>query len=382
SDFVRLIYPIIPRKFAVGLKNTWQHVIRPYKKANYSQSDVLREPIYQIIMISDESEQEKIEKEFSFATITRSNPYSIDIIPKGGSKLRGIQIFCNHFGIDISETMAFGDSWNDMEMIEGVGFGVAMGNAVEELKEKADFVTTSNDKDGIARAFMQFGLLDESLEEMDLIVEELSMADLLVTDAQGIQYSLLPDVLEEETKASEFKSMDTKYNQASEFHKLFDGKLPKTPHVLSDEQASFRVGFKVEEIVEYLYATSNNDSEKFAHLVDLLISDIHKAVGKITAKGKPTEHVLSEQADALIDLLYFTYGTFALMGVDPHELYNIVHQANMGKMPDTGQPIFDEQTGKLLKPDDWHEKFAPEKEIHAEIMKQIENTLHQTKKTF
>lgn len=58
---------------------------------------------------------------------------------------------------DIGDTYAFGDGLNDLQMIEYVGTGVAMGNAVPELKEIADFVTKPVDEDGIAYAVKRIG---------------------------------------------------------------------------------------------------------------------------------------------------------------------------------------------------------------------------------
>jgi hydroxymethylpyrimidine pyrophosphatase-like HAD family hydrolase len=52
----------------------------------------------------------------------------------------------------MEKTMAIGDNFNDMEMVVQAGFGVAMGNAVPQLKEKADWVTVTNDEDGLALA--------------------------------------------------------------------------------------------------------------------------------------------------------------------------------------------------------------------------------------
>ena len=69
------------------------------------------------------------------------------------------------------------------------------------------------------------------------------------------------------------------------------------------------------------------------------------------------------QVDALIDTLYLTYGSFVLMGVDPEEVFEIVHRANMGKIFPDGKAHFDPVTHKILKPDDWEEKYAPEPAI-------------------
>ena len=56
--------------------------------------------------------------------------------------------------------MAFGDGGNDISMLQHAGLGVAMGNAKEEVKQKADYVTTSVDEDGIANALKHFGIID------------------------------------------------------------------------------------------------------------------------------------------------------------------------------------------------------------------------------
>ena len=64
-----------------------------------------------------------------------------------------------YYGIDRSECMAFGDGGNDQDMLAYAGIGVAMGNALEEVKKIADHVTDSADEDGIYTACKHFGLL-------------------------------------------------------------------------------------------------------------------------------------------------------------------------------------------------------------------------------
>ena len=64
-----------------------------------------------------------------------------------------------HQGLNPQQTMAFGDGGNDSSMVRGAGIGVAMGNAIDELKEIADYVTTSVDDDGIRNALRHFGLI-------------------------------------------------------------------------------------------------------------------------------------------------------------------------------------------------------------------------------
>jgi hypothetical protein len=90
---------------------------------------------------------------------SRWTPLFADVNPKGQSKKVGIDIFCQHFGIAIHETMAFGDGGNDIEMLKHVQVGVAMGNANPEVKAIADYVTDDVDSDGIWNALKHFQVL-------------------------------------------------------------------------------------------------------------------------------------------------------------------------------------------------------------------------------
>ena len=82
-----------------------------------------------------------------------------DIIPKDGGKNIGIDKIIEMLGIDITETMAFGDGGNDISMLEHVGIGVAMGNARDEVKAVSDYVTDCVDQDGIYNALKHFKIL-------------------------------------------------------------------------------------------------------------------------------------------------------------------------------------------------------------------------------
>lgn len=82
-----------------------------------------------------------------------------DIVERQSSKARGLERLCEHFGTDINECFAFGDSMNDIEIIQAAGHGIAMGNAVEQLKKAADYVTDAIDQDGIWNACRHFRLI-------------------------------------------------------------------------------------------------------------------------------------------------------------------------------------------------------------------------------
>ena len=126
----------------------------------------------------------------------------------------------------------------------------------------------------------------------------------------------------------------------------------------------------MEELVEFLKAASRSEAE-----FDQSISRMHQALDKAATKvrsKREAEVSLVGQVDALIDTLYFTYGSFVLMGVDPERIFDIVHQANMGKIFPDGKAHFDPVTHKILKPDDWEEKYAPEPAIKRELERQIQ----------
>ncbi|MGX7030521.1 HAD family hydrolase [Vagococcus zengguangii] len=166
------------------------------------------------------------------------------------------------------------------------------------------------------------------------------------------------------------------YEQAKEFHEIFDPVVQTTPHVLETKEASYRMGFKIEEIVEFLHATAQGDTQLFEQLINELHSSIDQAKVKMVTKetfttSKPSEEdCLVGQVDAMLDLLYFVNGTFVRMGIDPRPLSEIVHQANMGKVFPDGLPHYDTVTGKVLKPENWEHDFAPEAKLQEEILRQ------------
>lgn len=86
----------------------------------------------------------------------RSKPSYLEIAPKAISKLTAIEhLLKNHFKLPLSQTMAFGDNYNDIEMLKGVGMGIAVGNAKPEVLEIAHMVTTSGKEDGVAKSISE-----------------------------------------------------------------------------------------------------------------------------------------------------------------------------------------------------------------------------------
>ena len=83
----------------------------------------------------------------------------MDINLKGIDKSVGARKVMEYYGLTMQEAMAFGDGGNDLPLIRDVAVGVAMGNACEELKAEADYITSSVDEDGVSRALEYFELI-------------------------------------------------------------------------------------------------------------------------------------------------------------------------------------------------------------------------------
>ena len=82
--------------------------------------------------------------------------HNLEVSNEDSGKGRGILHLCELLGIDRARTMACGDEENDLDMIRRAAFGVAMANALDSVKREADFVTKSNEEDGVADAIEEF----------------------------------------------------------------------------------------------------------------------------------------------------------------------------------------------------------------------------------
>ncbi|WP_265456166.1 Cof-type HAD-IIB family hydrolase [Enterococcus sp. HY326] len=88
--------------------------------------------------------------------IIKSRANLLEFMPKGVTKAYGISLLAEYLKITAAEVMAIGDEENDLPMIEYAGVGVAMANAVPDVKAIANYVTTSNDEDGVAAVIEKF----------------------------------------------------------------------------------------------------------------------------------------------------------------------------------------------------------------------------------
>lgn len=117
------------------------------------------EEIYQCLAFVGGEQKELLTNMLDHCRITSWNETGIDIISNAGGKASGIECFIDEYHLHRSQTMAFGDGQNDIDMIRYAGIGVSLGNGVDALKAEADYVTTDIDDNGIANALKHFNLI-------------------------------------------------------------------------------------------------------------------------------------------------------------------------------------------------------------------------------
>ncbi len=99
---------------------------------------------------------EYLQKEFPQLYIVKSTPYFCEISHPEATKKYAVEFLRKHWGFDKDEVLAIGDQNNDIELLKAGGVAVAMGNATEELKKHADFITKTVDEDGFVYAIEKF----------------------------------------------------------------------------------------------------------------------------------------------------------------------------------------------------------------------------------
>ena len=99
--------------------------------------------------------EREMKEAFPEVAVVKSSDILLEIMAKGISKAEAVERYCLHLGILPSESIAFGDNYNDVEMLETAGRGYVMGNAPEEIQQMFAFTTADNDHDGIAEVLEQ-----------------------------------------------------------------------------------------------------------------------------------------------------------------------------------------------------------------------------------
>lgn len=144
---------LIPERTQMWIMN--QAMRKAPKKEDYEDKE-----IFMLNLNVTQEEEKDYAKELSGLHFTRANTNSMDIINEGVSKATGVKKLIEFLEIDPTNTVAFGDGLNDLEMLQYVGTGVAMGNGFDELKEAADLVTAKVSNAGIQKGLKQLGLIE------------------------------------------------------------------------------------------------------------------------------------------------------------------------------------------------------------------------------
>ena len=114
---------------------------------------------FQVIAIMPAQRDNDVLQMLPHCRLPRWHPQFSDLVNADNSKATGIDSILHHYGIDRNECIGFGDGGNDIEMLDFCGIGVAMGNADDNVKAHADYVTTSVDDEGIANALRQLHII-------------------------------------------------------------------------------------------------------------------------------------------------------------------------------------------------------------------------------
>lgn len=126
--------------------------------------------------------------------------------------------------------------------------------------------------------------------------------------------------------------MNRAWEKVYQFHQAFSVPYRDRPTLLPSDRVEKRAKWMMEEIQEFQESQTETD-----------------------------------QADAMIDLIYLAFGTLVEMGVRPEKLFEIVHQANMSKLWEDGKPRYRSSDGKVIKPPTWQD---PEPLLNEELKKQ------------
>lgn len=136
-------------------------------KLDVEQVDNFREcvtfPVVKFLMLDDGDYLATVEPRVKAAlgrdySVYRSEPYFLEILPKGIDKAKSLERLLEGVGLKREEMIACGDGYNDLTMVQYAGLGVAMGNGVLPVRTAADYITLTNNEDGVAHVVEKFML--------------------------------------------------------------------------------------------------------------------------------------------------------------------------------------------------------------------------------
>lgn len=152
---VRLLNPkpIFDEVFVKGLSVT------NIDKSLSAEEMICNEDIFQLSPFFSSEHEKALMSQISGCVSGRWHPSFTDITSIAADKGNGLLAMAEALGINLQQTIAFGDGGNDIPILSAAGIGIAMGNACDEVKQAADYVTSSVDDDGIMKALQYFGVI-------------------------------------------------------------------------------------------------------------------------------------------------------------------------------------------------------------------------------
>lgn len=150
--YVNYLAPVV--REVAELVHVSYPVVRPVREI------IKEEDVFQLCVYADEPTLDRLLRDvLPDCEGSRWIDIFADVNMRGMNKSVGIDAMLRHYGIDLSESMAFGDGGNDISMLRHVGIGVAMGNSNDAVKASADYIADTVDNDGVVKALRHFGLV-------------------------------------------------------------------------------------------------------------------------------------------------------------------------------------------------------------------------------
>lgn len=162
--------------------------------------------------------------------------------------------------------------------------------------------------------------------------------------------------------------MNKQYDQVKQFHAAVGVEMPIKPTILQGAGDNNNMFWSVTlDDDSKIMKRNNHKGGEVKRRASYILEELAEFMGAKTVE---------DQADALTDMMYFILGTFTLMGIKPENIFEVVAQANLGKIQPDGTVLRDSQ-GKITKPEGWKETYAPEGKIRAEIKRQERVAYHE-----
>jgi Cof subfamily protein (haloacid dehalogenase superfamily) len=141
------------------LKEAILNVMKTKRVDNFLEA--IHFPVAKCLIVGEPTRLAVLEKEMyehlkDRMGVFRSEPYFLELVPKGIDKAQSLSVLLGEIGMRREEMICVGDGFNDLSMIRYAGLGVAMANAQDVVKENADYITLSNEEDGVAAVVEKF----------------------------------------------------------------------------------------------------------------------------------------------------------------------------------------------------------------------------------